>query len=118
MVSARDDDDDVSSSSSFASPPPRPVAAPLSFSGVIQNLRIGLGIRRDHSRKVDAAHAAMLRRSRGKLEHGGADVCESGGCLVLVLVLVIVSFKSLIFFTFLFGFSQIFYIDDFSVIDT
>ena len=32
--------------------------------------------------------AAMLRRSRGELEHGSAVVWESGGCLVLVLVVV------------------------------
>ena len=36
----------------------------------------------------------MLRRSRGKLGHGGAVVCESGGCLVLVLVVVVVSLKA------------------------
>ena len=38
--------------------------------------------------------AAMLRRGHGELEHGGADVCESRGCLVLVLVWVVVSFKA------------------------
>ena len=39
-------------------------------------------------------HAAMVRRSRGKLEHGGAVVWEGGGCLVLVLVVVVVSLKA------------------------
>ena len=39
-------------------------------------------------------HAAMVRRSRDELEHGGAVVWEGGGCLVLVLVWVVVSFKA------------------------
>ena len=34
---------------------------------------------------LDMLHewAAMIRRGHGKLEHGVADVCEGGGCLVL-----------------------------------
>ena len=38
--------------------------------------------------------AAMIRRGRGELEHGGAGVWEGVGCLVLVLVLVVVSFTA------------------------
>jgi len=37
----------------------------------------------------------MLRRSRGELEHGGVVVWESGGWLVLVLVVVVVRLKVL-----------------------
>ena len=39
-------------------------------------------------------HAAVVRRGRGELEHGGAGVWEGGGCLVLVLVWVVVSFTA------------------------
>ena len=64
---------------------------------------------------LDMLHewAAMLRRSRGELEHGSAVVCEGGGCLFLVLVLV-VSLKAH-FLYLLFFFSAI--LDDFLLID-
>ena len=47
-----------------------------------------------HPDQTHLTHAAMVRRSRGKLEHGGAVVWEGGGCLVLVLVVVVVSLKA------------------------
>ena len=58
--------------------------------------------------------AAMLRRSRGELEHGSAVVWESGGCFVLVLVVVVVRLKAH-FLYLLFFFSAI--LIDFLLID-